>query len=264
MKKLASICLMSLAVSCVQHDLDNLGKPIDCSTLQLTLGNVVKATSCSTADGSIEVVASGGEEPYTFLLNEEEQSSGKFTNLRAGIYSIGLLDANQCDTVLTNIQVLAEGVSFTATIEDDTECLSNNGTITISVDDGNPPHLYRIDGGVYSPDNFFTGLASGVHTVAVKNGQDCALQFNITVPRGFTGTSWSNDIKPLMVTYCAITNCHNGVSREDLRQYDIAKQFADKIRSTTQDRSMPRNPPSLTQQQIDVIACWVDDGALNN
>jgi hypothetical protein len=63
---------------------------------------------------------------------------------------------------------------------------------------------------------------------------------------------------------CATTGCHNGVSRSnDFREYTSAKTFANSIKSKTQDRSMPFDG-TLTQDQIDLIACWVDDGAVLN
>jgi hypothetical protein len=86
----------------------------------------------------------------------------------------------------------------------------------------------------------------------------------VTIPQGITGTSWSNDILPIMEKNCAITGCHNGTSRSNnFSQYASAKSFAKTIKSKTQDRTMPFDG-SLTQQQIDLIACWVDDGALQN
>jgi hypothetical protein len=75
--------------------------------------------------------------------------------------------------------------------------------------------------------------------------------------------SWQNDILPIMTTACATSGCHNGVSRRDWRDYNEVKQYADVIKRKTQDRSMPFDAP-LPQHQIDLIACWVDGGALNN
>lgn len=86
----------------------------------------------------------------------------------------------------------------------------------------------------------------------------------ITIPQGTTGTSWAVDIKPIMEKNCAITGCHNGVSRSnDFREFTSAKSHAKSIKSKTQDRSMPFDG-ALTQNEIDLIACWVDDGALQN
>jgi hypothetical protein len=75
--------------------------------------------------------------------------------------------------------------------------------------------------------------------------------------------SWQEDILPIMQASCATTGCHDGISRRDWTDYDEVKEYATSIKSKTVDRSMPFDGP-LPQEQIDMIACWVDGGALNN
>jgi hypothetical protein len=75
--------------------------------------------------------------------------------------------------------------------------------------------------------------------------------------------SWQADILPIMTNSCAIVECHNGISRLDWRDYNKVKQYAASIKSKTQDKSMPFDVP-LPQHEIDLIACWVDNGALDN
>jgi hypothetical protein len=75
--------------------------------------------------------------------------------------------------------------------------------------------------------------------------------------------SWENEILPLMINSCATNGCHDGVSRRDWTNYNEVKQYATSIKMRTQNRSMPFDGP-LPQHQIDMIACWVDNGALEN
>jgi hypothetical protein len=77
-------------------------------------------------------------------------------------------------------------------------------------------------------------------------------------------TSWENDILPLMKRSCAVEGCHDGISRRDWSQYDEVKRYASSAKLRTQNRSMPFEGPPLTQDEINLIACWVDNGALNN
>lgn len=257
-----ALLLLSL-ISCVYHD---TREPVDCEASQLSVkpDTVMKATDCSSGDGEIHVLASGGEEPYTFFLNAKKNQTGLFTGLAPGIYSIRLVDFNGCETSLDNITVMAKDFSFSAVFEEDTECLTDNGLVTIAVTDGNPPYQFKIANGNFSDVNTFSGLASGNHVVQVKDNNDCIISLNLTVPRGNTGVSWSTEIKPLMETYCATSRCHNGVARSnDFRNYTTVKFYAKTIRSKTQDRSMPFDE-ALTQDQIDIIACWIDDGVLEN
>ena len=241
--------------------------PVDCETSGpvINLDQVINASSCSTNDGSIRVSVSGGKEPYNFFVNDDLiGSSAQINNLQAGSYSIVVKDANNCTASIDNITILAEDFSFTTTLQANTSCLSGNGSATVEVVSINPPYTYKLGAGNFSSENSFTGLASGSHTITVQDGNNCMVILSINVPQGTTGTSWANDIRPIMEKNCTMSGCHNGVSRSnDFREYNSAKAHAKSIKSKTQDKSMPFDG-SLTQNEIDLIACWVDDGALQN
>ena len=85
------------------------------------------------------------------------------------------------------------------------------------------------------------------------------------IPEGFvctTDVSYANDIDPLLTQKCA--PCHIGGGQfPDLTTYASVSQNAELIKTVTQNGTMPQNG-FLTQDQIDLIACWVDNGALNN
>ncbi len=242
-------------------------EPFNCELTDLTLAldSKTNATNCSTADGSILVEASAGKEPYTFFLNDQTagQSTGEFISLLPGIYSVSVKDGNGCIKSVNNIDIVGADFSFSTTILDDTECLGGNGEVLITVVDGNPPYTYNISGGSFSDTNSFTGLGSGNHSIGVKDVDGCEVTLTVTVPKGKSDTSWSSDILPIVQTSCAKSGCHNGVSRPDLRLYSNAKKFAAQMKSETKSKNMPREG-SLTQDQIDLIGCWVDDGALDN
>ncbi len=261
---LAVLLIGQLMVSCVSHDLN---KPIVCSAVNigLILVSVVNASDCGVSDGQIYVAASGGDLPYQFSLNGQPYQSGNFyLNLNSGIYSISVQDASGCTASLDNISVLATGFQFSATVQPDTECLTNNGSILINVLEGTAPYSYKLNNGDFTTNNLFTELSPGQYKVTLKDADACAIELNITVPRTSTETSWTNDILPIMTTRCATNGCHNGVTKTDYRIYNNAKKDAINIKAYTQDGSMPFGGPPLSQSQIDRIACWVDDGTLNN
>ena len=262
MRKYLAVSVLSLLVlSCGDEE-----DPVDCETQGpiLSLGIVTDATSCSIADGVINVSATQGKEPYEFSLNDSPgQASGQFNNLSAGIYTVNLKDANGCTSSIENVTIKASDFTFNADIVADNSCLGSNGSVTINVESGNPPYTYRIGNGSFSDVNTFAGLSTGNHSVTVKDNNGCSITLSLTVPRGQSGVSWANEIKPIMENSCALSGCHNGSSRPDLRKFENAKFYAKTMKSKTQDRSMPRDG-TLTQQQIDLIACWVDDGALQN
>jgi len=261
-RKVLSLSVLSLIIFSCSDEED----PVDCEEFGpiLSLGIVTDATSCSIANGAINVSATQGTEPFEFSINDlAGQASGQFNNLAAGIYTVKIKDGNGCTNVIENVAIKAADFTFNADITADHSCLGSDGTVTINVSAGNPPYTYKIGNGSFSDNNTFTGLSTGNHSISVQDNTGCSVTLSVTVPRGFSGISWASEIKPIMENSCALSGCHNGSSRPDLRKFENAKFYAKSIKSKTQDRSMPREG-TLTQQQIDIIACWVDDGALQN
>lgn len=245
---------------------DVLPQPFNCqlSDLHAAIDTVLSAADCTIQDGAIHVTATGGKPPYTFLLNGgQSQSQGNFENISAGIHTVSVKDGLGCEVTLENISVSAQGLSFHAIVREDNDCLAGNGSVTITVLEGNGPYLFQYGSGNFESSNTFTGLSYGTHMISVKDNAECIFKLNVTVPRAYTGISWLQEILPIIEAECATEGCHNGISRPDLRMYNNAKFYASFIKKYTQEGSMPFDG-TLAQEQIDLIACWVDDGALEN
>lgn len=78
--------------------------------------------------------------------------------------------------------------------------------------------------------------------------------------------SFKNDIKPIIEMSCLInnSNCHGmNSSIPNWAVFSEVQSHAAGIKSKTRDRSMPKIG-SLTQAEIDLITCWVDNGAKDN
>ena len=75
-------------------------------------------------------------------------------------------------------------------------------------------------------------------------------------------TSFSATIKPIIDNNCV--ECHNGNQFPNLSAFSGISQNANIVKRVVSDRSMPIGGGTLTQEQIDAIVCWVDNGALNN
>ncbi|MCM4167805.1 hypothetical protein DHD08_08945 [Arenibacter sp. H213] len=77
--------------------------------------------------------------------------------------------------------------------------------------------------------------------------------------------SYASTIRPLIDNNCM--PCHNGDGKEpfapDLRTYNSVMGIAGLIKEVTQSRRMPKEG-SLSNEEINAIKCWVDQGALNN
>lgn len=240
--------------------------PVDCekSTLALVVTATGNASDCASANGFIHAAASGGKSPYSYVLNDlSPQSSSQFNNVKAGVYTLRVIDAEKCERLVENIFIQSDGFAVDLEITPDNECLDGNGSITVNVLEGEAPFQYKIGTGAFSANNVFEGLQKGRHKITVQDNAGCSANLDVSVPHGFTGTSWSDEILPIVEVSCSISGCHDGVFQPDLRIYANAKFYASLMKQYTQDKSMPFDG-SIPQSQIDLIACWVDDGALDN
>ena len=87
-------------------------------------------------------------------------------------------------------------------------------------------------------------------------------------PTPADGISYSTSIVPILETNCNITGCHNGDNSgiSNFTVFDNVKSSAAAIKTKTANGSMPKASSglTLTQAEKDLIAKWVDQGALNN
>jgi len=83
--------------------------------------------------------------------------------------------------------------------------------------------------------------------------------------------TFTADVKPIIETKCAISGCHNGDMGPDLNWTNF-EEFHKRVESglvrfrVTHHIMPPSDSPAgpLTQEQINAIACWSDQGGLNN
>jgi len=252
------------ASSCVYHDLNHT---VDCAAVQveIQIDEQVNASTCGAADGRIVLHAEGGQAPYTYSIREgEHQSTGTFEGLMSGLYTVTMIDQNSCQTAYDNIVISVDNFSVSLTATADTDCVTGNGQVEVTVHENTGPYRYAIDGGAFTDSPLIEGLKHGNHLLTIADASSCGVSMNVSIPRGVTGVSWQNDILPIMKTQCSITGCHNGFSRpNDWRVYGQVKANAAEIRKRTQNKSMPFDT-EMPRAYIDLIACWVDEGARDN
>lgn len=260
MKCLLVIAVVSVLLCSCGED----AEPVSCegNGLSLSLTEITSASECGIEDGSMTVSALGGTSPYVYTIDNRSQSSGTFTHLASGVYSVKVTDKNGCRAELGNITLEAGNLKFSHTIVEDTDCTEGNGAVSINVSDGHGPFRFKLEDGDFQEQSSFENLRAGQYAIMLRAG-DCTSRFNVTIPKGNTGTSWNSEVRPLIEKSCALSGCHNGIARPDLRIYETAKHYASQIKSLTADRSMPFTG-TLTKKEIDLLACWVDEGALAN
>ncbi len=268
-RTIASVFSIVLVSSCVWDELPVDVEPIriDCNTVSilLELSKKTDASVCGASDGEVELKVTGGEAPYTFAIDDGvEQASPIFSDLPSAVYSFIVFDKNRCSSRLEAVVVTVDQFSVDFTATPNSECLDFDGVIEITVNETNGPYKFRLDSGEFVPNTTFENVQNGDHYVTIEDADGCSLTRSVTVGREVTNVSWQNDILPIMTSSCAVTGCHNGVNLpRDWRVYSQVKTFASTIRTRTRDRSMPAEG-TLTDEQIALISCWIDDGAPQN
>lgn len=242
---------------------DTLQEPVSCndSGLNITLEST-QAAQCGLDDGQINFLVTGTTSGLLLSISPQagSQSTNSFSGLPAGEYIITAKNNLGCEaTLLASVQN-ETGVQLGDVTSSPAGCGTSNGSITINVSGGTPPYQYQLNGGDFQSSNVFVNLSANRYSVTIKDNNNCRTQATADVT---SGVSFSATIGPLISSRCATSGCHNGSVSPDLRTFSGIQSNASRIKSETSSRSMPQGS-SLTQTQIDQIACWVDDGALNN
>jgi len=231
------------------------------STLSISVA-AKNAGNCKASDGSITAAANGGTQPYSFSLNEGVfQQSNVFANLPGGNYSVLVKDSLGCTaTQLIAINNDQTDIKISASATNDTGCPTANGAIAISVTGATKPVLYQLNSGQYQSGNSFTNLTAGSYSIDVIDSTDCRASAMVTIVRN--GPSFSGTISSIISTNCGISGCHNGSRDPNLSSYAGISSNGGAIVAAISSNMPPGK--SLSQDQINLIKCWVNDGAPNN
>ena len=246
-----------LLMNCEYND---LRKPLDCSSLHLGIKVISKTDAlCGQSNASIRVAATGGTGNYTFSINNgTPQQDSVFQNLSTGTYVLSVKD-NTCITSVTEEIANQNGFNITA-VATNADCSSANGTINVMSLGGETPITFSLNAKSFTSSPIFDHLPQGVYTLVAKDATGCTTSKSIQVA---SKASFVNDISPIISTNCAVSGCHKGTGLPDFTLLKNIQANAAAIKVQTMSRNMPIGK-SLTQDQINVIACWVNDGALDN
>jgi len=254
-----SILLLLFLASCRSEKTDPV---VDCNTSDLTLQVVeVLDELCGLENGQIEVSASGGKAPYQYSLNGQSAvPSELFSDLAASQYTLRVIDANNCEATISATVNILDGLQITELNSTDAGCKASDGSLAIVAESGNLPYQYSIDGGSMQESASFSGLESGDHELLIRDADGCEINQELYLA---SGVSFTDQISDIVINSCAIDGCHSGTQFPDFRVFKNIQDNSLQMKLRTGTREMPQTG-TLTQDQIDLIACWVDDGALEN
>lgn len=226
---------------------------------QLTLVST-QQTDCGDATGEIVVEATdiNGTALKFSLDGKSENVTGRFENLAASTYLVAVETIDGCSSTLSVVVANKSGLNISVQATE-TDCGTDNGKFTITPDGGLPPYRYKLNEGSFQDENTFEGLASGTYSVLAEDASGCNVLQSIVITANVSFSA----IQAIVQTNCVSSNCHGGNVSPDFRQANNIGSSAGRIKSRTQSKTMPPSSSgkSLTAQEIELIACWVDGGA---
>lgn len=141
----------------------------------------------------------------------------------------------------------------------------SNGSVEVMITGGTSNLSLSIspDPGAVFDNGQYVDLPPDMYTITVVDENSCSNSASI----GLGITSYADVIAPIISSSCNLPTCHDG-SNASVPSWAILSNVQDKaseIKDRTGNRSMPPDSqPPLDQEEIDVIACWVDLGAKDN
>lgn len=139
--------------------------------------------TCGNADGSISIIVTGSNDPYTYLWDPSNPSAGGSTNdaesgLLPGIYTIDITDVNGCTETVDIPLGTTNGPDLTISSTDETCYGLANGTGTV-VATGNNPFIYAwTSGGSLDTES---NLSEGQYFVTVTDNLGCVSNESVQI-----------------------------------------------------------------------------------
>lgn len=145
----------------------------------------VNSSPCfSGATGKIYITGETGTAPYTYNWSVP-QTGNTITGLTAGLYSVEVVDANNCSRTKTIEIENASNIGIVSSTNTPPTCFNANGAISFIISGGTAPFNYSLDNGFvdisYERTITISGLTSGSYTLSVTDAALCNLSFTTTL-----------------------------------------------------------------------------------
>ncbi|WKN29566.1 SprB repeat-containing protein [Porifericola rhodea] len=254
------LCFSLLLLACEEDS-----ERMDCQGDFTIRADEINPASCEAANGSIKIEPSNADGNVSYRLDKgTSQNDNTFTNLAPGTYLLEAEDAAGCTASISVTIDHTEEDLITEVITTSSACGESVGSITVNTSGGSAPYTYSLEGENFQSDNTFAELQAGTYTLNVQDANGCTTEASAHIE---SGISFSARIGDIISTNCAVSGCHvAGTGRVNFSVKENIIDNASGVRSRTGGRSMPpaNSGRSLTDEQIQAIACWVNDGAPDN
>ena len=158
----------------------------NCPTL-VTTSAITPASCARYADGEIVFATSGGLAPYSYTLDSVTNVSGTFVNLAAGVYTVDIVDANNCVASASATVTEPAAVSSTTDVQPSTLCGEPFEASVSASGGGGAPYDFTWTGNQVGPTARYGN--SGTYYVVIRDGRGCRStdSVEIVIPDALTG-----------------------------------------------------------------------------
>lgn len=236
-----------------------------CATPPVISEVKVTDSPCGSPAGSVLAVATGGSGTLQYSLDGKEfRNNGEFINLANGNYTLTVKDVNDCRITRELVVNEVNNINLSIASVTPSGCGTSEGEVSLEATGGSENYSYSLDGTTYQPETVFRNLPSGKFTAFVKDDAGCVSNSEFILE---SGVSFKSSVKSIFEMNCAVTGCHvSGTKRVNLEEFDGIQKNASRILSLTKSGAMPpkNSGKQLTASEVDLLACWINDGAKAN
>lgn len=140
-------------------------------------------SSCVINNGSIDVLGAGGAGGYQYSIDNGAtfQSGTTFSNLGPGTYPVLVQDGNGCTGTVNAVVNSPTPVDLSLASSTNPSCNgSADGQISLTAT-GTSPFFYSLNSGTPQASPVFSGLANGVYSITVADGNGCTDNLSVTI-----------------------------------------------------------------------------------
>ncbi len=137
---------------------------------------------CQTANGTVNIVATGGTTPLTYSLDTTPFGSNPvFENLPGGSFTAHVRDATGCEVSKAFRLSPAKPMGVLRVETTATTCGQPNGQATVFVAGDTKDTQYRINNQAYQTANTFNGLKAATYTFTAQDSAGCTASQSVSV-----------------------------------------------------------------------------------
>ncbi|MEN9340518.1 MAG: hypothetical protein RIQ62_1830 [Bacteroidota bacterium] len=147
------------------------------AALQLNALNITPVSCFGGSNGQINIQVTGGTGPKQYVLQPGSvtSSTGLFTGLNAGVYTLISTDANGCSlsntATITQPTIILINTPSTSPVS----CNGgNNGSLSVIGSGGSGSFTYSLmPGGISNSSGSFSGLSAALYTITISDANAC-------------------------------------------------------------------------------------------